>query len=539
MASIIPSVATVRFFFKQKTAYEIPKRDWSSDVCSSDLKPNCNAAGVAVGARHVLVALDQRERAVGAVHRADDLVVLGLDRRITRVHVALQALRVLVLAGGVLVVAVDLGVRVARHALLVGIELEALEVRRARAAVTAAARLLGVLELELELGARAVVEVARRELRPARWMAGLALGRRAELAEPIAVVRVLGVAQLARAVGPDLAERLGVALLALELAVRRAEVEPRALGVIEHLRVLERLEGRRVAPLARPRAEQMPGVRALVTARVAARVRLLERQLEHVLGVALGARHVLVLAEQRHPGVLAVVVVELHRLGRLPHALAVAALALRDVLAHHLVRLILGVAAAAAAVGAHEGLEALLVLGLVAVVAVGRRVLALELPAGQLVIEALLAALDRRPAHDVVVAGLVLVMARLALLALDHRRGVEALARRDPRAEVLVVVALEALVVRQLLAVADVAVVAAVLLIERAVARAERSRRAAEELVGGGVPGQRERPECPQRNDEPDLREHAAHLASHGAEPTKHVTTRPRCEPPRNRRGSR
>src|ERR1043166_5632317 len=25
------------FFFKQQTAYEIPKRDWSSDVCSSDL----------------------------------------------------------------------------------------------------------------------------------------------------------------------------------------------------------------------------------------------------------------------------------------------------------------------------------------------------------------------------------------------------------------------------------------------------------------------------------------------------------------------
>jgi len=27
----------VVLFFKQKTAYEIPKRDWSSDVCSSDL----------------------------------------------------------------------------------------------------------------------------------------------------------------------------------------------------------------------------------------------------------------------------------------------------------------------------------------------------------------------------------------------------------------------------------------------------------------------------------------------------------------------
>src|ERR1043166_6179641 len=29
--------SVVVFFFKQKTAYEIPKRDWSSDVCSSDL----------------------------------------------------------------------------------------------------------------------------------------------------------------------------------------------------------------------------------------------------------------------------------------------------------------------------------------------------------------------------------------------------------------------------------------------------------------------------------------------------------------------
>src|SRR5213594_4797245 len=28
----------VFFFFKQKTAYEISVRDWSSDVCSSDLR---------------------------------------------------------------------------------------------------------------------------------------------------------------------------------------------------------------------------------------------------------------------------------------------------------------------------------------------------------------------------------------------------------------------------------------------------------------------------------------------------------------------
>ena len=30
----------VFFFFKQKTAYEIGTGDWSSDVCSSDLKNN-------------------------------------------------------------------------------------------------------------------------------------------------------------------------------------------------------------------------------------------------------------------------------------------------------------------------------------------------------------------------------------------------------------------------------------------------------------------------------------------------------------------
>src|SRR3546814_6761379 len=33
------------FFFKQKTAYEMRISDWSSDVCSSDLKP-CVLTGV-------------------------------------------------------------------------------------------------------------------------------------------------------------------------------------------------------------------------------------------------------------------------------------------------------------------------------------------------------------------------------------------------------------------------------------------------------------------------------------------------------------
>src|SRR5216117_103612 len=33
-------VVSLFFFFKQKTAYEIRKGDWSSDVCSSDLDPD-------------------------------------------------------------------------------------------------------------------------------------------------------------------------------------------------------------------------------------------------------------------------------------------------------------------------------------------------------------------------------------------------------------------------------------------------------------------------------------------------------------------
>jgi len=82
----------------------------------------------------------------------------------------------------------------------------------------------------------------------------------------------------------------------------------------------------------------------------------------------------------------------------------------------------------------------------------------------------------------------VLVVARLALLALDRRRGVEALPGPDPPGELVVVVAAQALVVRQLLGLADVAVVAAVLGVERGVARRERAGRAAWSLpIAAGV----------------------------------------------------
>src|SRR5216117_375564 len=38
MINVVVMLCVV-FFFKQKTAYEIRKGDWSSDVCSSDLAP--------------------------------------------------------------------------------------------------------------------------------------------------------------------------------------------------------------------------------------------------------------------------------------------------------------------------------------------------------------------------------------------------------------------------------------------------------------------------------------------------------------------
>src|SRR5213075_3483881 len=37
---VITLAFLIFFFFKQKTAYEITRRDWSSDVCSSDLDPS-------------------------------------------------------------------------------------------------------------------------------------------------------------------------------------------------------------------------------------------------------------------------------------------------------------------------------------------------------------------------------------------------------------------------------------------------------------------------------------------------------------------
>src|SRR3546814_3968023 len=45
-------------FFKQKTAYEMLISDWSSDVCSSDLRVDCRAVDGAVFVRGAIACVD-------------------------------------------------------------------------------------------------------------------------------------------------------------------------------------------------------------------------------------------------------------------------------------------------------------------------------------------------------------------------------------------------------------------------------------------------------------------------------------------------
>ncbi len=54
------------FFFKQKTAYEIRIRDWSSDVCSSDL----NADGMAFSKKDSEMSEATREALIISLENA-------------------------------------------------------------------------------------------------------------------------------------------------------------------------------------------------------------------------------------------------------------------------------------------------------------------------------------------------------------------------------------------------------------------------------------------------------------------------------------
>src|SRR3546814_9776611 len=50
-------VVSIFFFFKQKTAYEMRISDWSSDVCSSDLRRQVVTSPVGIADRRLLLIL--------------------------------------------------------------------------------------------------------------------------------------------------------------------------------------------------------------------------------------------------------------------------------------------------------------------------------------------------------------------------------------------------------------------------------------------------------------------------------------------------
>src|SRR3546814_7398091 len=76
-------------FFKQKTAYEMRSSDWSSDVCSSDLRERPR---LALGPQRVGIVLHARTRAEHEMAAAADIgfemlrLRLGHDVEIGRDH---------------------------------------------------------------------------------------------------------------------------------------------------------------------------------------------------------------------------------------------------------------------------------------------------------------------------------------------------------------------------------------------------------------------------------------------------------------------
>src|SRR3546814_15663536 len=63
------------FFFKQKTAYEMRISDWSSDVCSSDLKDAGVDAAVDRIARRIELGRQRRQTARQAAPKARQAVI--------------------------------------------------------------------------------------------------------------------------------------------------------------------------------------------------------------------------------------------------------------------------------------------------------------------------------------------------------------------------------------------------------------------------------------------------------------------------------
>src|SRR3546814_5891064 len=98
----------VFFFFKQKTAYEVRISDWSSDVCSSDLRSSRSeklaAEAAPTRAEFFHPSSDRTGQVVdrdqhGQDHRADDAREHQRDRRHQRGEHAVQRLPGFLLEG--------------------------------------------------------------------------------------------------------------------------------------------------------------------------------------------------------------------------------------------------------------------------------------------------------------------------------------------------------------------------------------------------------------------------------------------------------
>src|SRR3546814_7161541 len=73
------------FFFKQKTAYEMRISDWSSDVCSSDLKSRNMSPGEC---SHRCIPQSSSKRATAHATGAEHLPLAAWPQRTVRIGIA-------------------------------------------------------------------------------------------------------------------------------------------------------------------------------------------------------------------------------------------------------------------------------------------------------------------------------------------------------------------------------------------------------------------------------------------------------------------
>src|SRR3546814_6533457 len=73
---VVMSLSLLFFFFKQKTAYELRIRDWSSDVCSSDL-----VSAALPGGDHTIIVGD----VVACDHEVDSEPLVYFSRQFSTV----------------------------------------------------------------------------------------------------------------------------------------------------------------------------------------------------------------------------------------------------------------------------------------------------------------------------------------------------------------------------------------------------------------------------------------------------------------------